>query len=378
MANFVLLKGGEQYKVFDFDGNVARVGSGEHVDLQLADTGTEQDIFLLLLTDRGYDLQPIAPNVTVSVNGTLVERLTPLPEQAKVSFLDYLMVVSYGGTQPVEQPTAQAAAARPAPSPPAGDAPTQRPAATPPPKASDTPTRTMDVVQPGASTEPGVPPSGPKPAATPPVAPAPPPAKKKDPSTAPGNIQTPPPPPRQPVEAKTELIHHAPPPPPRQPEPVREAPKPRIEADYALVGLSGQHAGKVFPIDAEEFVVGRDRSCNLAIERDEKGRPDSAISREHFTIVSREGELSVVDRNSKLRTYVNGKVLEPDQREPIAPEDIISIPSPGGEVKFRLCFADDPNPYPDIKKSFPWLPVIGLVSLIVILAFVLYKFLGSN
>jgi predicted component of type VI protein secretion system len=145
-----------------------------------------------------------------------------------------------------------------------------------------------------------------------------------------------------------------------------------------LVGLSGQHAGKIFPIDAEEFVVGRARECNLVVERDERGQPESSISRQHFTITSREGELSLSDRHSKLRTYVNGKVLESDQREPIAPEDVISIRSPKGEIKFRICFADDPNPYPDDKKSFPWLPVAGLAAIIIILAFVLYKFLGTE
>ncbi len=103
MANFVLLKGGEQYKVFDFGGNVARVGSGEHVDLQIVDTGTESDIFLLMLTDRGYDLQPIAPEIAISVNGQPANKRVSLEEQAKVSFLDYLMIVTYG-----EQPAAQA------------------------------------------------------------------------------------------------------------------------------------------------------------------------------------------------------------------------------------------------------------------------------
>lgn len=374
MANFVILKNGEQYKVFDFDGNVARVGSGEHVDLKLTDTGTDQDLFLLMLGDQGYGLQPLAASVPISVNGAQAAALTPLPEQAKVSFLDYMMVVSYSSKEQTKPPAAKPAAP-PSPPPAADDAPTQRPGAAPPPPATEEPTKSMDAPAPEPPTAPKV-----KPVAAPPAAPPPhPTAEKKDPPTVPRAAQTPPPPPpSRPVEDKTELIHHAPPPPPPSPEPVREAPRQRVEPDYALVGLSGQHAGKVFPIDAEEYVVGRDRSCNLSIERDEKGRPDNAISREHFTVVSRDGELSVIDRNSRLRTYVNGKVLEPDQREPVAPEDIISIPSPSGEVKFRLCFADDPNPYPDVKKSFPWIPVIGLVALIVILAFVLYKFLGSN
>ena len=136
MANFVLLKGGEQYKVFDFDGNVARVGSGEHVDLQIVDTGTESDIFLLMLTDKGYDLQPIAPDVVISVNGQLADKRVSLEEQAKVSFLDYLMIVTYG-EQVAKQPQPSAAAQRP-------QAPTAQQMTPPSPSTPDERTRPLE------------------------------------------------------------------------------------------------------------------------------------------------------------------------------------------------------------------------------------------
>lgn len=378
MANFVVLKGADQYKVFDFDGNVARVGSGEHVDLRLDDTGTDSDIFLLMLTDKGYDLQPVAPGIVISVNGELADKRVSLPENAKVAFLNYMMIVTYGEAAQTKPPTPAAASA---PTPPVEQS-TQKPAApTPPPVEADDRTRPMSTSTP----EP------PKPAAAPPPPPKPqPPVQAEERATAPGGAQPqpqkppqpprqePPPAPPEPVEAPTVMLHNEPPPKPRQPERPPEPPKPRLEPDYVLVGLSGQHSGKIFPIDTPEFVVGRARECNVVIERDEKGKPLSSISREHFTVVSHDGELTVTDRHSKLRTYVNGKVLEPDQREPVAPEDVISIRTPQGEVKFRLCFADDPNPYPDEGKKFPWLPVMGLVVVIIILAFVLYKFLGTE
>jgi hypothetical protein len=163
--------------------------------------------------------------------------------------------------------------------------------------------------------------------------------------------------------------------PEKKPEPTATR---KLDTDYILCGLSGEHAGKRFPIDAEEFSVGRDRSCDLVIHRDEKGRPDTAISRHHFTVIYREGQLFLRDSRSQLRTYVNDKVIEPDQEEAITHDDIISIPSPQGEIRFRVCYADDPNFSDDKAGGFPWLWVIGLLVLIALLVFAWFYLLGGD
>lgn len=147
---------------------------------------------------------------------------------------------------------------------------------------------------------------------------------------------------------------------------------------YSLVGLSGQYKGQVREIDTREFVVGRDGSvCDLVVDRTEAGDLDNSVSREHFTIVATDEGLSLTDKKSRLRTYINGKVLEPNQRESIAPEDIISIPVPTGEVKFRLCFVGNENFAPDKGRS-KYLPlIIGLAVIITLLIVAAVWLLGD-
>jgi len=177
------------------------------------------------------------------------------------------------------------------------------------------------------------------------------------------------------VEDKTVKLELNSQPPRQQPTPP-VAKKQTFEPVYSLVGLSGQYKGKVKYIDAEEFTVGRDHDCCLTIDRDEKGRPDSSISRTHFVITTVDEQLYLIDRVSKLRTFINDKMIETDQRESITPEDIISIHSPGGEIKFRVCYADDPNPYySDDGKKVPWLWIAVLILLIAVIIVAWVKFL---
>lgn len=167
--------------------------------------------------------------------------------------------------------------------------------------------------------------------------------------------------------------------PPRSERPAAAAPrKPRITPVYSLVGLAGQYKGQVREIDTREFVVGRDGSvCDLVVDRTEAGDLDNSVSREHFTIVATDEGLSLTDKKSRLRTYINGKVLEPNQRESIAPEDIISIPVPTGEVKFRLCFVGNENFAPDKGRS-KYLPlIIGLAVIITLLIVAAVWLLGD-
>ena len=98
-----------------------------------------------------------------------------------------------------------------------------------------------------------------------------------------------------------------------------------------------------------------------------------SISREHLAITSTEEGLYLTDKRSQLRTYINRKIIEPGQREFIAPEDIISIPAPSGEVFLRLCFRGQEN-FAPIKAAGPidpkWIMILGAVIVVLVAALI--------
>ena len=361
MARFIVLKDGLSQTVFDFDGSIARIGSGAMVDLRLEAAGFEGDLFFLTKTPNGYEIEKRADNLNFTVNGSAVGNRALLKEGDKVAFLNYLIVASYSGSaRPAKPPEVITR-------PPAGQARIS-PQETSPPK----PVQESKPVFPEPIEE--------KPKATP--------ARGSERPTTFINLgelqakptptnrsQTAPPRERIASPKVTDPNVHAPQ--PKQAEPPKQDAKKRIEATYALVGLSGQHKGKTILIDTKEFVVGRDRGlCDLVIDHDERGQLDDSISREHFTISSTDEGLYLTDRRSKLRTFVNRKALESDQREFITPEDIISIPAPTGELKFRLCYVGQENFAPDRPPTAVW-PIIVLAVLIVVLIIVLIWLLGA-
>jgi hypothetical protein len=77
-----------------------------------------------------------------------------------------------------------------------------------------------------------------------------------------------------------------------------------IEADKpALIIKLGPQAGRLFTIEADEVVVGRDAECDLVINERE-------ISRQHIRI-KHQGEMYVVeDLESKNGTWVNDEPLK--------------------------------------------------------------------
>lgn len=66
-----------------------------------------------------------------------------------------------------------------------------------------------------------------------------------------------------------------------------------------LVVQEGQLAGKRWPLNKAEFVVGRGEDCEVVL-------PDRQVSRRHFRIVRDEDGYHVEDLGSKNGTYVNG------------------------------------------------------------------------
>jgi predicted component of type VI protein secretion system len=66
----------------------------------------------------------------------------------------------------------------------------------------------------------------------------------------------------------------------------------------SLVVAQGVHSGKVIPVTASEFVIGRDPQCQL--------RPASpAVSKQHCAISIRDGKVFIRDCGSTNGTFIN-------------------------------------------------------------------------
>jgi DNA-binding winged helix-turn-helix (wHTH) protein len=66
-----------------------------------------------------------------------------------------------------------------------------------------------------------------------------------------------------------------------------------------LVVQEGQLAGKRWPLNKMEFVIGRGEDCDIVL-------PDRQVSRHHFRVVRDDDGYNVEDLGSKNGTYVNG------------------------------------------------------------------------
>ncbi|MEN9798286.1 MAG: hypothetical protein RL653_1982 [Pseudomonadota bacterium] len=103
-----------------------------------------------------------------------------------------------------------------------------------------------------------------------------------------------------------------PPPPPRRrptsvgnaPAPGRgpAAPAPAPAAGPVLECTEGPAAGQVFPLEADEYVVGRSREATLSV-------PDNSVSRKHAKVLRSGGGWAVEDLGSGNGTLVNGEKI---------------------------------------------------------------------
>jgi DNA-binding winged helix-turn-helix (wHTH) protein len=66
-----------------------------------------------------------------------------------------------------------------------------------------------------------------------------------------------------------------------------------------LVVQEGQLAGKRWPLNKLEFVIGRGEDCDIVL-------PDRQVSRHHFRVVRDADGYNVEDLGSKNGTYING------------------------------------------------------------------------
>jgi hypothetical protein len=91
-----------------------------------------------------------------------------------------------------------------------------------------------------------------------------------------------------------------PPPPPPDPAGTVVVDTRRLQSYGAMHGISGALAGRVFPLDATGFTIGRDRTqAQVVIE-------NPGVSKRHVWIGVREGVVMAVDQQSTNGTYLDG------------------------------------------------------------------------
>ena len=95
----------------------------------------------------------------------------------------------------------------------------------------------------------------------------------------------------------------------------RPAPTNR-DACVVLIYPQGAEMGRRFPLDKDEFVLGRGSDCDIQVDRD-------SVSRRHAKIVRAEDGWAVEDLNSTNGSYVNDVQIMP--RSPLRDGDLVKI-----------------------------------------------------
>jgi pSer/pThr/pTyr-binding forkhead associated (FHA) protein len=91
----------------------------------------------------------------------------------------------------------------------------------------------------------------------------------------------------------------------------------------SLVVAEGVHAGKVIPVTAAEFIIGRDPQCQL--------RPASpAVSKQHCALSIRDGKVYVRDCGSTNGTFINDEQVAAERE--VKAEDRLRV----GPLEFVL------------------------------------------
>lgn len=112
----------------------------------------------------------------------------------------------------------------------------------------------------------------------------------------------------------------------------------------SLVVASGVHQGKVVPITAPQFLIGRDPQCQL--------RPASqAVSKQHCAVIVRDGQVFVRDFGSTNGTLVNDALVQNEERA-IVNNDSVKIGPLDFTVRIEVAVASaDATPLPDTKAA---------------------------
>ncbi|UCF02077.1 MAG: FHA domain-containing protein, partial [Deltaproteobacteria bacterium] len=110
---------------------------------------------------------------------------------------------------------------------------------------------------------------------------------------------------------------------------------------YELFLIKGIEPDQVYRLEEDEIIIGRDKSCQIALE----GR---TISRHHARIVRHEEDLFIEDLGSANGTFVNGVRVE---KSVWGANDLIIV----GKFELQLRQSDDRS-YPTQEPSPRALP----------------------
>jgi predicted component of type VI protein secretion system len=112
----------------------------------------------------------------------------------------------------------------------------------------------------------------------------------------------------------------------------------------SLVVASGVHQGKVVPITAPQFLIGRDPQCQL--------RPASqAVSKQHCAVIVRDGRVFVRDFGSTNGTLVNDALVQNEER-PVVNNDSLKIGPLDFTIRIEVAVPSaDATPLPDTKAA---------------------------
>ncbi len=165
--------------------------------------------------------------------------------------------------------------------------------------------------------------------------------------------------------------------PPPQPQSQKERPRPEPEElDWFLVAVDGPLKGKKFKLKKDLTKIGRDRKQNdIVIRLDSEGELDKSISREHARIEYSNGRYYLSDPASQMRTKINQREMDRDEKVQLKPRDIIHIMSMKDDTVFRVCEEGDLDYSPPdparvtvsqlgVNRYVPFL--IGAVALLLI------------
>lgn len=108
----------------------------------------------------------------------------------------------------------------------------------------------------------------------------------------------------------------------------------------SLVVASGVHQGKVIPVVSQQFVIGRDPSCQL--------RPASqAISKQHCAILVRDGKVFLKDYGSTNGTFLDDEQIEPNAELEVASGVRVRVGPLDFKIQIVVPRPSDSTPLPD-------------------------------
>ncbi len=101
---------------------------------------------------------------------------------------------------------------------------------------------------------------------------------------------------------------------------------PPLEDSPRLVASAGAYSGVIFRLNSATAEIGRDTGIAVALPN------DSNASRRHATILTSNGQYSIVDNASSNGTFVNGVRVPSQTPQPLRPGDEVQI----GMTRFRF------------------------------------------